>query len=178
MCSRAFAALLMLTVIAPGRPISASVSPTNDDAFLGRWNITATRSQSGDPRICWLELRRDDGVLKGGFNAGGGAVFDLPQVKTTLFLRTSSPLKKQRSRNPHPSAGQGGICKAETIPVVRPALSGSPSAFGFPFPTSASDVIPFRTYAVAESTGMHGHKGELPFRPPLPDCACETPFYA
>ncbi len=21
---------------------------------------------------------------------------------------------------------------------------------------------------------MHGHKGEEPFRPPLPDCACET----
>jgi len=43
-----------------------------------------------------------------------------------------------------------------------------------PFLTSASDAIPFRTSAVAESTGIHGHKGEQPFRAPLPDCACEN----
>jgi len=80
MRSRAFAALLMLAGIARGWPVSASASPAGEDAFLGRWDITATGSQSGRPRICWLELRRDDGVLKGRFNAGGGAVFDLPQV--------------------------------------------------------------------------------------------------
>jgi hypothetical protein len=80
MRSRAFAALLMLAVIAPGWPVSASASPAGENAFLGRWDITATGSQSGWPRICWLELRRDDGMLKGRFNAGGGAVFDLPQV--------------------------------------------------------------------------------------------------
>jgi hypothetical protein len=70
----------MLAVIAPAWPVSASASPAGEDLFLGRWDITATGSQSGRPRICWLELRRDDGVLKGRFNAGGGAVFDLPQV--------------------------------------------------------------------------------------------------
>jgi hypothetical protein len=80
MRSRAFAALLMLAVIAPAWPVSAFASPAGEDAFLGRWDITARGSQSGRPRICWLELRRDDGVLKGRFNAGGGAVFDLPQV--------------------------------------------------------------------------------------------------
>jgi len=80
MRSRAFAALLMLAVIAPACPVSASASPAGEDAFLGRWDITATGSQPGRPRNCWLELRRDDGVLKGRFNAGGGAVFDLPQV--------------------------------------------------------------------------------------------------
>ena len=80
MRSRAFAALLMLAVIAPVWPVGASASPAAQDAFLGRWDITATGSQSGLPRICWLELRRDEGVLKGRFNAGGGAVFDLPQV--------------------------------------------------------------------------------------------------
>jgi len=47
-----------------------------------------------------------------------------------------------------------------------------------PFLTCASDSIPFRKCAVAESTGMHGDKGEQPFWPPLPDCACETPFHA
>jgi hypothetical protein len=80
MRSRAFAALLMLAGIAPAWPVSASASPAGEDAFLGRWDITATGPQSGLPRNCWLELRRDDGVLKGRFNAGGGAVFDLPQV--------------------------------------------------------------------------------------------------
>ena len=77
---RLFAALLMLAFIAPAWPVSASASPAGEDAYLGRWDITATGSQSGRPRNCWLELRRDDGVLKGRFNAGGGAVFDLPQV--------------------------------------------------------------------------------------------------
>jgi len=80
MSSRAFVALLMLAFIAPAWPLSASASPGSDDAFLGRWDITATGTKSGLPRNCWLELRRDEGVLKGRFNAGGGAVFDLPQV--------------------------------------------------------------------------------------------------
>jgi hypothetical protein len=34
----------------------------------------------GRARYCWLELTRDSGQLKGRFNSGGGAVFDLPQV--------------------------------------------------------------------------------------------------
>jgi len=80
MLSRAFAALLIFAVVAPAWPVSAFASPAGEDAFLGRWDITATGSQSGLPRNCWLELRRDDGALKGRFNAGGGAVFDLPQV--------------------------------------------------------------------------------------------------
>jgi hypothetical protein len=80
MYSRAFAALLMLAIIAPVWPVSASASPAGDDAFLGRWDITATGTKSGLPRNCWLELRRDGGALKGRFNSGGGAVFDLPQV--------------------------------------------------------------------------------------------------
>ena len=80
MHSRAFVALLMLAFIAPAWVLSASASPGSDDAFLGRWDITAMGTKSGLPRNCWLELRRDEGVLKGSFNAGGGAVFDLPQV--------------------------------------------------------------------------------------------------
>ena len=80
MSSRAFAALLMLATIVPLCPVRASASPAGEDAFLGRWDITATGTKSSLPRNCWLELRRDGGVLKGRFNAGGGAVFDLPQV--------------------------------------------------------------------------------------------------
>jgi hypothetical protein len=55
------------------------------------------------------------------------------------------------------------------LPAARP-----PAAFGSPFLACASDAIPSRTYAVAESTGINDNKGEQPLRPPLPDCACET----
>jgi len=75
-----FLALLMLSVIAPWTAVRATANSGGDDAFLGKWDITATGTKSGLPRICWLELRRDGGVLKGRFNSGGGAVFDLPQV--------------------------------------------------------------------------------------------------
>jgi hypothetical protein len=61
-------------------PFAVGASSAADDAFLGRWDITATGSASSRPRICWLELRRDGATLAGRFNSGGGAVFDLPQV--------------------------------------------------------------------------------------------------
>ena len=63
-----------------GYPITGSASSTNDDLFLGSWDITAIGAKSGLPVNCWLELKRDRGVLKGRFNPGGGAAFDLPQV--------------------------------------------------------------------------------------------------
>ncbi|MGO8793116.1 MAG: DUF1080 domain-containing protein [Terriglobia bacterium] len=80
MRSRIFAAFLLLAVITPPLAVSAFALPAGDDAYLGRWDITATGAKSGLPRNCWLELKRDDGVLKGRFNPGGGAVFDLPKV--------------------------------------------------------------------------------------------------
>ncbi len=73
-------AVLTILTVTLAWAVSTFASPAGDDAFLGRWDITATGSQSGRPRICWLELRREEGVLKGRFNPGGGAVFDLPQV--------------------------------------------------------------------------------------------------
>jgi hypothetical protein len=73
-------AALVMTFFGLVCPIGGSAKPAGDDAFLGRWDITATGTKSGLPRNCWLELRRNGGVLKGRFNAGGGAVFDLPQV--------------------------------------------------------------------------------------------------
>ena len=80
MRSRVFAALLLLAVVVPVLTVIGFASPEGDDAFLGRWDITAKGARSELPRNCWLELRRDDGVLKGRFNPGGGAVFDLPKV--------------------------------------------------------------------------------------------------
>ena len=52
----------------------------------------------------------------------------------------------------------------------------SPAAFVYPLLTCASGAIPFRKYAVAESTGISDNKGEQHLRQPLRDCACETPF--
>ena len=81
MCSKSFAAFLMFWIMTLGLAVLAFADPAgSEDAYLGRWDITATGSPSGLPRNCWLELKRDDGALKGRFNAGGGAVFDLPQV--------------------------------------------------------------------------------------------------
>ena len=80
MRSRAFAALLVLGIIAAGWLLVATPKPPAEDPYLGRWDITATGSPSGLPRNCWLEIKRESGVLKGRFNQGGGAVFDLPVV--------------------------------------------------------------------------------------------------
>jgi hypothetical protein len=80
MRSRTLVAILLWVVIVPVFAVVVFASPAGDDAFLGRWDITATGAKSGMPVNCWLELRRDAGTLKGRFNPGGGAVFDLPQV--------------------------------------------------------------------------------------------------
>jgi hypothetical protein len=53
---------------------------------------------------------------------------------------------------------------------------GRPRLLAPPLLTCAPDAIPFHPHAVAESTGTHDNKGGQLFRPPLPDCACETPF--
>jgi len=74
------AALMVLAAVAPGWRAGAATNLINDQGFLGKWDITATGTKSGMPRICWLELRHEQGVLKGRFNAGGGSQFDLPQV--------------------------------------------------------------------------------------------------
>lgn len=71
--------VLGLLFIALGAGL-ALASPENDSAFLGRWDISATASPSGQQRFCWLELKRDGSALKGRFNLGWGAVFDLPKV--------------------------------------------------------------------------------------------------
>jgi hypothetical protein len=77
---RAFQVLLLTAIVALPCLVSLSISPKDDDAFLGRWDITTTGAKSGLPTNCWLELKRDHGSLKGRFNEGSGAVFDLPQV--------------------------------------------------------------------------------------------------
>jgi len=97
-----FAKLSLLAVMVAAPPVAAPASPANDDVFLGRWDITATGTPSGLPRNCWLELKREDGQLKGRFNAGGGAVFDLPQVAIE-----GGELKFQYGKPDNPQVWQG-----------------------------------------------------------------------
>ena len=53
----------------------------DDSAFLGRWDITVpATAETPRARYCWLEVTRTGGELKGRFNQGGGAVFDLAEV--------------------------------------------------------------------------------------------------
>ena len=80
MRSCAFVTQLLLGLVVSGSLVAASARPASDDAYLGRWDITATGSPSGLPRNCWLEIKREGGVFKGRFNQGGGAVFNLPVV--------------------------------------------------------------------------------------------------
>src|ERR1022692_2895551 len=80
MRSRAFLVFLLSAFVALVSAVGGSASPGGGDAFLGRWDITAMDSKSDLPINCWLELTRQQGVLKGRFNEGSGAVFDLPQV--------------------------------------------------------------------------------------------------
>jgi len=80
MRSRAFLVFLLSAFVALVIAVGGSASPGGDDAFLGRWDITAMGTKSDLPINCWLELTRQQGVLKGRFNEGSGAVFDLPQV--------------------------------------------------------------------------------------------------
>ena len=77
---RAFLIFLLSAFVVLACLVSGSASPGGDDALLGRWDITAAGAQSGLPTNCWLELKREQGEIKGRFNAGQGAVFDLPQV--------------------------------------------------------------------------------------------------
>jgi 3-keto-disaccharide hydrolase len=76
LCKSAFILIWITAACQFGVPANSAAG----DAFLGRWDITAKSSGAGLPRFCWLELTRDGETLKGRFNSGGGAVFDLPQV--------------------------------------------------------------------------------------------------
>jgi len=104
--------VLLFSGMLLGWALVAFALPTGEeDRYLGRWDITATGSPSGLPRNCWLELRREDGVLKGRFNQGGGAVFDLPQVAIEHGeLRFQYP----RWRSGTPQVWQG-VLKGESL---------------------------------------------------------------
>ncbi len=71
--------MLLFIGISALPPISGAVAAGDDD-FLGKWDITVPPAAKARGRACWLELTRENGVLKGLFQPGGGAAFPLPTV--------------------------------------------------------------------------------------------------
>lgn len=55
-----------------------TVSAQQEEAFLGKWNITATTPAGNYPY--WLEVKKEKNVLTGYFLNRGGSVFKLPEV--------------------------------------------------------------------------------------------------
>ena len=71
---------------------------TEDDAFLGKWDITAT-TPSG-PHAYWLELKQENGALTGYFLNRGGSVLKLPQVAIDNGELTFSPISAPNRPKP------------------------------------------------------------------------------
>ncbi len=71
---------VVLCVLALCLPSGTAAGPDAADAFLGRWDISVPAPEGGRARFCWLEVTRDGSALKGRFNNGGGAQFDLPEI--------------------------------------------------------------------------------------------------
>lgn len=72
--------LLFLTSLFPSSLPPAAAAPGEEAAFLGRWDITVPGKGEERSRYCWLEVTREKGELRGRYNSGGGAVFDLPVI--------------------------------------------------------------------------------------------------
>jgi hypothetical protein len=120
---RSCVAILTITACASAaRAATPPANPGGDDAFLGRWDISTSASLSGQRRFCWLELRDDGGTLKGRFNQGGGAVFDLPRVSVANGeLSFDYPEGKQQSPEVWKASAKSGrlqgtaLIKGETL---------------------------------------------------------------
>jgi hypothetical protein len=85
-----------------------------------------------------------------------------------------NPVSAEIERQGRPWARRRAILEASTATGGLPSCL--PRLLAPPFLTCAPDAIPFRTYAVAESTSIHGHKGAQPFSPAKPDWSWETSF--
>jgi 3-keto-disaccharide hydrolase len=81
--------LTLLFIFAPAMP-----APAQENAFLGKWDITATAPEG--KRIYWLEVKNDGDHLAGWFLNRGGSVFRLPAITMQNGeLQFSLPNSKQ-----------------------------------------------------------------------------------
>jgi Domain of Unknown Function (DUF1080) len=158
--------VLMLTAIAWAAQIGLCGNRGDTDLFLGRWDITATGPKEGLPRFCWLELRRDQGVLKGRFNAGGGAVFDLPEVAIERgelrfqYPRGSAPnVTQQVWRATMKGAGLAGTAEANGQMLSWTGVRGPV------WPSNPPSRKPGQTIDLFNGKDLSGWLGQDPGRP-------------
>ena len=71
--------LTKITVLLLALACAASVCAQEGEAFLGKWNITATTPTGSYPY--WLEVKRENNTLVGYFLNRGGSVLKLPEIK-------------------------------------------------------------------------------------------------
>jgi len=166
MCSFGCKKLLTLAVIMAASQIGVCENPGDVAPFLGRWDITATGPQTRLPRFCWLELRRDQGVLKGRFNAGGGAVFDLPEVAIE-----SGELRFQYPRGNPPNVVQqvwratASDGRLEGTAEVNDQVLSWTGERGPVWPSSPQSRKPGRTIDLFNRKDLSGWLGQDPDRP-------------
>ena len=89
--------LVPLFIFALAAPVLAQ-----DNAFLGKWDITATAADG--KRIYWLEVKNDGGQLTGWFLNRGGSVFKLPAITIQDGVMANTPnannlVSKQRFKD-------------------------------------------------------------------------------
>ncbi len=90
--------LLGATLLAPIGTSSAAV-PVGEKEFLGRWDIHVMGNTynyvSMRHRYCWLELKIDNGTIKGRIQPGEGACIDITDIK----IENGELSFKQANRN-------------------------------------------------------------------------------
>jgi hypothetical protein len=81
MRSYIYASLLLTAVLATAFTGRTSL----EKSFLGRWDIDVLSSSGFDyinrVRFCWLELKLENGTLKGRIQPGEGATVDVTEIK-------------------------------------------------------------------------------------------------
>lgn len=63
---------------------NASAGPIDEKPFLGRWDIDVLKSDTGylnRAYFCWLELKLENGILKGRLQPGAGETVDITDIK-------------------------------------------------------------------------------------------------
>jgi hypothetical protein len=76
--------LLQITLAISAFKGNKSALQTAEKPFLGRWDINVLGSDSGyinRARFCWLEVKMEDGILKGRLQPGEGATVDVTDLK-------------------------------------------------------------------------------------------------
>jgi hypothetical protein len=77
------ASLMVVSALTTSFTKTASAAPAGEKNFLGRWDIDVLGSGTGigRTRFCWLEIKTENGTLKGRLQPGEGATVDIINIK-------------------------------------------------------------------------------------------------